>query len=730
MTTHNNKHWSDSLKQPIYVAIASFAILGLVAAILVQQLLRNAANEIEWEMEYWAKAFTTKLEGRLEANLAVGYGLDAQVSVLGDMDQAQFEVVAKRLLKNPLNIRHMALAPNLVVSAIYPLVGNELAQGLNYRLYESQRDAVMQAMSSHQVVLAGPLYLLQNDGKQYLIARFPVSLMDGGDWGLISLVIEFDELLADAGLKDVQRKYSIALRGTDGHGEDSQTFFGDASLFESNAQRHTINVPGGEWQMSITLLKSGHLTLLACWYWGVALIICLLASAAVFYLRRYSLQQEQHVRTLESFTAIDPLTQLTSRYQFNEYLSQLIEECQRHQQGFTVLFIDLDHFKDINDSLGHAAGDQLLVQIANTLKGCVRSYDLLCRLSGDEFIVVLKGITGIAEIESRARVICEQVAEPVTLESSSISVTCSVGVAVYPTDGVDGPSLLQHADLAMYESKRAGRNSIYFFNMSMRNEADRFIELSTAIKAALQNHQFEVFYQPIYNVKEQRFSRCEALCRWHNPSSGMVAPMEFISVAEQSGLICDLGAWLAEEVMTFCQQMSAEGLSLNFAINRSPQEFGSVPRTQELIALRDRLNIPANLVTLEITESLLMSDSCVKSQNFTTLKDQHFQFSIDDFGTGYSAINYLRQYPVESIKIDRSFIAELGQSQQADTLVKIIIQMAKSLNIRVVAEGVETAQQKVFLEAIGCDYLQGYYFAKPMPKTEFRQFILNHKIPA
>jgi EAL domain-containing protein (putative c-di-GMP-specific phosphodiesterase class I) len=203
----------------------------------------------------------------------------------------------------------------------------------------------------------------------------------------------------------------------------------------------------------------------------------------------------------------------------------------------------------------------------------------------------------------------------------------------------------------------------------------------------------------------------------------MISPAEFIPVAEQSGLICDLGNWVVEQAMKFCLTLRDHGIDMNVSINRSPQEFASRQHTQQLIALRNRLNIPSHLVTLEITESLLMADHCAKSQNFLALREQNFQFAIDDFGTGYSAINYLRQYPVESLKIDKSFIAELGISRQADTLVKVIMQMAKSLNINVVAEGVETQKQVNFLSAIGCDYMQGYFFARPMPADQLLQFM-------
>lgn len=704
-------------RNPLFGALASFLALFCLLAVLVHYLQQVNVREQELEAHYWAGAFATKLRGQLEANLAVGYGLEAQISVLGDLSQEDLDRVAERLLQQkPLNISHIAVAPDLVVTALYPLVGNEVARGLNYRTHSGQRDAVLQAMQTKQVVLAGPLPLVQGTGN-HLVARFPVYTSDGAEWGLISLVIIVSDLLRDAGLHDMERRYQVALRNL----ANGEAFSGNADLFNHANLSYTVPIPGGEWQLAIRPNVESQ------WreslYWIIGLVVSLLGATAVFYLRRYHSQRDQHLRELEQITAIDPLTQLTSRYQFNEHLNQLIEECQRTNQSFTVLFIDLDHFKEINDSLGHSIGDELLVQVARTLKNCVRSYDLLCRFGGDEFIAIIKNVNRTAEIENRARIITSCVAESRTIQGAVVNVTCSVGVAVYPTDGTDAASLIQHADLAMYESKRTGRNALYFFNMSMRNEADRYVELSAAIKNALNQNEFEVYYQPIYSVHEERFTRCEALCRWPRPDGTMISPAEFIPVAEQSGLICDLGNWVVEQAMKFCLTLRDQGIDINFSINRSPQEFASRLHTQQLIALRNRLNIPPHQVTLEITESLLMADHCTKSQNFLALREQNFQFSIDDFGTGYSAINYLRQYPVESLKIDKSFIAELGISRQADTLVKVIIQMAKSLNIRVVAEGVETQKQVNFLVAIGCDYMQGFFFARPMPADQFLQFM-------
>jgi len=709
----------DHLRLPVTGAAIAFLVFFTLLAVLVQYLLHFNERERQLEMAYWAGAFAAQLKGQLNANLAVGYGLEAQISVLETLDQAHLDRIAPRLLQERLNIRNIALAPDLVVNAQYPLAGNESALGLNYRQHPGQRTAVLQAMAAKRVVLAGPVKLVQGGG-EHLIARFPIQKQDGSDWGLISLVIEIDSLLRDAGIGEIQQRYAVALRGIDGHGDRSAVFWGDANLFGYD-DIHLIPIPGGEWQMALIPLYSRAWLKLV--YWSSALLIALLASVAVFYLRRYQMQQAQHLQELQFITAKDPLTQLTSRYQFNEYLQHLVEESQRNSQGFALLYIDLDHFKDINDSIGQAGGDELLIEIAQHLKNCVRTYDLLCRLGGDEFIAVLKNVTGTADIENRARIIRTRIAESMSIRGAEVNITCSIGAAVYPNDGPDADTLIQHADLAMQECKRAGRNALYFFSMSMRNEANRYRELSGAMRVALNNRNFEVYYQPIYSVRDNTFTRCEALCRWPQADGSMISPAQFIPVAEQSGLICDLGAWVVEEVLSFCHEQKRQHSELGFSINRSPQEFGSRQHTEQLIALRNRLNIPAHLLTLEITESLLMSDNGIKSQNLMALREQHFQFAIDDFGTGYSAINYLRQYPVESLKIDRSFVAELGVSRQADTLVKIIIQMAKSLDIRVIAEGVETQKQVDFLCALGCDYLQGFYFARPMPKEQFLKFI-------
>ncbi len=706
----------------IVVALLSFLLPLLLASTIIFKLIDLHKREAVFEMQYWAQAFITKLQGRLEANIAIGRGFDAHISVLGSMSQAELEELAPRLLEPELSIRHIGIAPDLKISAVYPVAGNEPALGLNYRTHLEQRDEAVKALRLNRIVLAGPLTLVQGEENQ-LVARFPVYNPDGSEWGLVALVIDANDLLKSAGVNMLSKKYEVAIRKVDA--SNSRTFFGRAELFENAEQLHPIAVHGGEWQMAIRSNDSVVPVRIYLLYWIVALSVCLSIALVVYSYRKTSMNRQAQLQYLESILAIDPLTRLTSRYKFNENLTDLIGRSHASGEHFTLLLIDLDHFKDINDSLGHHAGDQLLVEVAGRLKKCIHPGDLLCRFGGDEFMIVFMGEWKTIDIERRAEHITAVIGEKVTVSGKVIGITASVGAAVFPDDGQDAETLIQHADLAMFESKRAGRNTLYFFNVKQRNEADRYIKLHTEIKAAMNSEQFQVYYQPIYDVQAENFTRCEALCRWHRPDGEIISPDEFVPVAEQSGLIADLGLWLTEQAFQFYGELKQEGVEMNISLNRSPQEFGSTFHTNQLISLAERFGIPARQITLEITESLFMSDHGIKIKNFHVLKKAGFNFSIDDFGTGYSALSYLRQFPVESLKVDKSYIVELGDTQQADTLVKVIIQMAKTLGIAVVAEGVETREQMLFLKNIGCEYIQGFYFAKPMPRDEFLAFIVE-----
>ncbi len=720
---------SPKYLRPWLVALSAFFVVFIPGFVALEAYSKLEAQHIEEHASQTAGALITKLEGRLKENIAVGWALKAHIELLGELDQAGFSILGKRIVDPKLNIRHIALAPDMVISAIYPLAGNEAAIGLDYRHNVEQQSAAMRAIENNQIVLAGPLTLIQGGG-YHLVARYPIFKRDSTPWGIVAVVIRFEGLLIDSGYYEWTEGFQIALRGKDGEGASGDFFWGDEALFSTDASRYLVRVPGGYWQLGIRpasgweMPSTDYLS-----YMATLVIICLLFAGISYMIYTKSLDKRRYLIHLESLSSIDSLTSLPSRYQFNKRLDEVILENDRRRNGFAVLFIDLDHFKEINDSLGHSYGDELLMIVAEKLKHSIRSYDLVSRLSGDEFVVVFQDIHTTSEIEQRGEALANKLSEPVLVGGVNVSVTCSLGVAVYPEDGTSVEILLKHADRAMYESKRSGRNSLHFYNADMQKEADRYIEITAAMREALNNGAFEVYYQPIYDVRKRRFSRCEALCRWLDSSgNNYLTPDVFIPVAEQSGMIIDLGNWLTTEVFDCMRVMDSQGISLHFSINRSPQEFNSTQNTQKLIELCDINGIDPGSFTLEITESILMSDNKTKGSNIELLRANGFNFSIDDFGTGYSAINYLRKYPVSTLKIDKSFIAELGQSSQTDALVKVVIQMAKALQIEVIAEGVETQRQFDYLEAQGCHYIQGYLLAKPMPKGDLLDFLKNKAI--
>jgi diguanylate cyclase (GGDEF)-like protein len=725
----NNRQPSPSVSvfsSPLLLAVISVLLLVGPAALLADYFISRYEQSIVEDTRYRGDALVATLEGKVEANVAVGRGFEAHISALGDLSDQELAALADRLIDPSLHIRHVALAPDLVVSAVYPLAGNEAALGLDYRSNMQQKQAAVRAIKSGQIILAGPLVLVQG-GKKQLVARVPVYKRFGEPWGLVAIVIRFEALLSDAGFL-TQDKYELALRGKDGLGDSGAAFWGDAALFENHGMRFPVEVPGGEWQLAIVPKAGWHAPVslqVACW--SFAFGVCALIGVIVYSVRKQLLEKQEYLQRLEDMAMVDPLTNLTSRFLLTRQVESLIAESDREQQGFAVLFVDLDHFKEINDSLGHAAGDKLLVEIAQRLRARTRPYDILSRLGGDEFIIVLKGITDPAEIKKRASYLTESFSKELIIADMDMAITASVGVAVYPNDGDNADTLIQNADRAMYEGKRVGRNALFFYDAEMGREAGRYINVVNAIKRALIEEQFEVYYQPIYDLNKQMFTRCEALCRWPNPERGMISPAEFIPTAEQSGLIRELGEWLSSQVLQCYRDLEAEGHDLNFSINRSPQEFHSPGHTQKLIELLNSSSVPASRITFEITESLLMTGSSITMDNFELLKSAGVNFSIDDFGTGYSAINYLRKYPVESLKIDRSFISGLGESEQAETLVQVIVQMAKTLGIAVVAEGVETQAQLDYLSNIGCDYIQGFYLAKPMSKSDLIAFLAEQQ---
>ncbi|WP_081933610.1 bifunctional diguanylate cyclase/phosphodiesterase [Massilia sp. 9096] len=424
----------------------------------------------------------------------------------------------------------------------------------------------------------------------------------------------------------------------------------------------------------------------------------------------------------------DALTGLPNRSLLQDRLCQAVAYAGRSGHPVWVMLIDLDRFKFVNDSMGHKAGDVLLMTVAARLRASLRDSDTVARLSGDEFVAILSGHADQPLTTEIVQRVMDSVAQPVMLGAKEFFVTCSIGVAAYPSDGTPADSLIEHADIAMYRAKKLGRNNFQFYTPAMNEESQERVRIESALRNALERNEFVLHYQPQVDLKSGRIVGMEALIRWKHPELGMVPPARFIGIAEETGLIVPIGAWVMRTAAAQNKAWQDAGLGpLRVAVNLSARQFGAadlVPGIERV--LRDTGLDPACL-ELELTESLFMSDVTPAVELLHRMKSLGIQLSIDDFGTGYSSFSYLSRFPIDVLKIDRSFVNDLQHDANDAAIVASIIALAHNLRLSVIAEGVETAEQLDYLRHQGCDEMQGYYFSRPLPVHEFEQLLRQQR---
>ncbi|GEM_PF-2268400 len=438
---------------------------------------------------------------------------------------------------------------------------------------------------------------------------------------------------------------------------------------------------------------------------------------------------EERIRYLAYY---DNLTNLPNRQSFQEHLRGALSHAARHKRKVALLFLDLDHFKRINDTLGHALGDRLLQAIAGRLIGCVRKARVgakdvegsVARLGGDEFIVSLQDIESQDDITRVASRLLAAVSEPIRLDQHDIAVTASLGISVYPQDGDDAEALLKNADAAMYQAKEAGRHSYFFYDRSSNAAMYNRLSLEVKLRRALELGHLSLNYQPQVATHSRRPVAVEALLRWNDPELGAIPPERFIPIAEESGLIIPIGEWVLRVACAQARAWQDAGFPfMRVAVNLSSRQF----RDRDLVGVVREALAAARLdprhLELELTESMIMQDALHTRRTLEVLKAMGVKLSIDDFGTGYSSLSYLRSFPIETLKIDRSFVADIAGTTDNGAIVTTIIAMARSLKLGVVGEGVETEQQRAFLQQHGCALAQGYLFCVPLPANELENWM-------
>ncbi len=433
---------------------------------------------------------------------------------------------------------------------------------------------------------------------------------------------------------------------------------------------------------------------------------------------------KNHAVEIEYQATHDNLTGLPNRYILNDRLQQSINFASRYNTKLAIVFVDLDQFKLINDSMGHSVGDQLLVSVSKRISNNVRDIDTVVRLGGDEFVILIPNVQTRQDIELSLGRLLNHMSAPLNINDFNFSITCSMGISVYPDDGKDPDTLLKNADSAMFKAKHTGRNNFQFFTPELNEKlTDRF-NLEYKLRRAIEHKEFVLHYQPKFNLSTGQISGAEALIRWQPSDYETIYPLTFIQVAEETGLIVKIGQWVLNTACKKAKQLQQiTGKAIPIAINVSPKQFRQpnfVEIVQDALILSD---LKPELLELEITENIMIEDTPKFIETLQQLKAIGVKLSLDDFGTGYSSLSYLKDFPIDQLKVDRAFVHAIEEDANNMAILKAIIILGQSLGLRVVAEGVETEFQFDFVKSVGCDEVQGYYFSKPLPEAHFDRLI-------
>ena len=432
----------------------------------------------------------------------------------------------------------------------------------------------------------------------------------------------------------------------------------------------------------------------------------------------------EQTKQLEYQANHDTLTNLPNRALFKDRLAQSIIRAKRNSEQFALLFIDLDQFKKINDSLGHHVGDEVLIEAAKRINSVLREEDSLARLGGDEFTVILKNIKNIQNISVVAQKIIDIMKEPITIAIHNLYVTSSIGISIYPDDAKNDLNLIKYADAAMYKAKDEGRNNYQFYSSSMTAYAFEHVVMESSLRVAIKEEQFVVYFQPQYDTKIEKLIGMEALVRWNHPSLGLIPPGKFIPIAEETGLIIEIDKLVMKNAMLQFSKWYKQGynpglLSLNLAMKQLNQD----DFLEYIQNFMSSVNFKSEWLELEVTEGQVMNNPEASIEKLNSIHNMGIQIAIDDFGTGYSSLSYLKKLPLDKLKIDQSFIRDIPEDEDDMAITRAIIALGKSLNLKLIAEGVETQEQRDFLEATGCDYIQGYFYSRPIPGDDIEELL-------
>ena len=445
-------------------------------------------------------------------------------------------------------------------------------------------------------------------------------------------------------------------------------------------------------------------------------------------LRRTNDELSSALEMIQKMATHDTLTGLPNRALFNETLNHAIAQADRHGRNLAIFFLDLDRFKNINDTLGHGMGDRVLQEGARRITGALRASDLVARLGGDEFVVLVEDFADTAHLGEIAKKVLDAFDATFQIDGQELGLSASIGICTYPQDGATAQELLSNADIAMYRAKEQGRNRACFYAAELNTLSQERLALEAALRHALERNEIEVFYQPKIDFVSGRVTGVEALIRWRHPERGLLMPDKFVTLAEETGLIIPIGYWTIRRVCERATRWAEQGSSLSVAVNLSATQFHEPDLAAQLAAIFRASGMAPHLLELEITESMVMKDPDRAARVMESLRAMGVRISIDDFGTGHSSLGYLKRFPINQLKVDRSFVRDLPHNGDDVAITRAVIAMAHSLKMSVVAEGVEHREQYELLRREGCDEFQGYYCRPPLEEPELLRFLAEERV--
>ena len=694
-----------------------FALLfgGVHWAQISQQLQENEQDRLMREI---VNAQASALERRIAYALSATYILAQEVKRSAG-DFPDFETYADGVLQSIDGISNLQLAPDGIVARIHPLKGNEKALGHNILRDDQRRQEAQLAVDEKRLTLAGPFALVQ--GGIAIVGRNPIFIdKDGTEafWGFASALIFLKDLLSVTDLFNLESKgYSYQLsRNHPDTGELDVFARSKTDLVAGHIQIQVIKVPNAQWELRLSNPRRFPITPGYIASFLVALVLAFCLYKLLQQPEKLRRTVEEKTAQLKEFAFHDQLTGLANRRLLNAQLEQEIQRLIRNKKQAALLYIDLDDFKRINDSMGHEAGDVLLQIISTRLLNTLRKNDIVARLGGDEFAILLLDTDSISHVSRTADKLLEVVQRPVPLNDREVIVSATIGITIIPDDGRDVSTLLRNSDLAMYAAKKSGKRRCQFFDPQMQQTASQDLALEQDLHKALANNELFLLYQPIFSLQERRITGYEALIRWRHPSQGVLPPVQFIPVAEESGLVIAMGYWVIRQVCQLIKKREQRGAApIRIAINLSPQQFADATLGSRIEEIVTEFSVPPQLIELEITETALMDNVESAVSTLTQLRSSGISIAIDDFGTGYASLSQLKRLPVDTLKIDRSFIDEVAVDGSSDQIiVEAILAIANKFKLDVVAEGIESTEQIAFLESNHCGYGQGILFGPPV----------------